>query len=181
MPPLNQSTINQQIAEKVPVGWPWKLFLFSLLVLLITFVTYFGLAFGYKPFLDNRIQAIDASLDELSKTVPLDQQQDLIRFYSQLANLQRLLKDHIFASKIFPFLQTNTNKSVAINSLEMKTSERRLSLDGIAGSYEIFSQQLEAFNISPQIENLLVNESSAVDGKVKFKINLILKPSLFKL
>ena len=182
MPPINQqvSVSEKMVAEKVPVGWPWKLFLFSLLVLLTTFVVYFGLVFGYKPFLNARVEGINKSIEELSKTIPVDQQQNLVRFYSQLANLQRLLKTHVFLSKVFPFLQTNTNKSVLYNTLEVKVGEKRLSLEGMAGGYEIFSQQLEAFKVAPQTESLLVNESSAVDGKVKFKLTPILKPNLFE-
>lgn len=173
--------INEKLAvEKLPVGWPWKFFLFSVLVLLTTAVLYLGLDFGYKPFLKSRIESLNQSIEELSQIIPKDQQEGLIRFYSQVVNLQSLLASHVNVSKVFNFLQNNTNKSVFFSRADLMIGERRLNLEGFASNYEIFSQQLEAFNVAPEVENLVVNESSAVEGRVRFKLFLILRNEILR-
>lgn len=181
MPSLTPVNINEKLsAEKLPVGWPWKFLLFSLLVLLTTIVLYLGLSFGYKPFLGTRIESLNRSLDELSQTIPKDQQDGLIRFYSQVVNLQNLLTGHVNVSKVFNFLQNNTNKSVFFSRADLMIGERRLNLEGFASNYEIFSQQLEAFNVAPEVENLVVNESNSAEGRVRFKLFLILKNEILR-
>ncbi len=181
MLPITPVNMSERLGpEKLPVGWPWKFFLFSLLVLVTAVVLYFSLEFGYKPFLNSRIDSLNQSIDQLSQTIPKEQQDNLIRFYSQIINLQDLLKNHVNVSKVFNFLQNNTNKSVAYSSADLRVGERRLNLEGTASNYEIFAQQLEAFNIASGVENLVVNESSAIEGRVRFKLFLILKNEIFR-
>lgn len=172
-------SINPPI-EKLSVGWPWKLFLFSLLTIITALVIYLGLAFGYRPFLQSQMEKIDESIRQLSEAIPEDQQKNLIIFYSQLANLQNVLSKHIIVSKIFPFLQKNTNQSVFYNAMDLRVGERKLALEGVAANYDIFSQQLEALNSAPEVVGMVINESTAIGGQVKFKLFVILKPELFK-
>jgi len=182
MPPINfPTTINEKLGpEKLPIGWPWKLFLFSLLTVITALVIYSGLSFGYRPFLEQQVEAIDESIRALSEIIPEDQQKNLITFYSQLANLQAIFKKHVATSKIFGFLEKNTNQSIFYTNMDLRTAERKLSLDGIATGYDTFSQQLEAFNNTAEVESLVVNESTATEDLVKFKLFVILKPELFK-
>mgnify|MGYP001617302204 CR=1 FL=1 len=86
----------------------------------------------------------------------------------------------VTTSKVFSFLEKNTNQSVFYTGMDLRTTERKLSLDGVAISYDTFSQQLEAFNSAKEIESLVVNESTAIDGQVKFKLFVVLKPELLK-
>jgi len=175
-PTLDEKLNHQEAA----VGWPWRFFLFSLLVALTAVVVWLGLAFGYKPFLQGQIEAAEAALSQLSQTIPQKEQENFIAFYSQLVNLQTLLKNHIFASKIFPFLQNNTNRLVYYTLLDLRLPERRLGLEGVAANYLVFSQQLQAFAAAPEVESLIVNDSNALEGQVKFRLSLILIPGLFK-
>jgi len=174
-------TLDEKLQrEELPVGWPWRFFLFSLLIFLTTLIVYAGLAVGYKPFLSAQIEDQEAAISQLSQTIPKKQQEDFITFYSQLVNLQALLKNHIFVSKIFPFLQTNTNRFVFYTLVDLRLAERRLGLEGVAANYGVFSQQLQAFSVASEVESLIVNESSALEGGVKFRLSLILSRSLLK-
>ncbi len=165
--------------EKLSVGWPWRLFSFSFLVILASGVIYFGLAFGYKNFLNDRISNIDSEIQQLSESIPQEQQDKLIKFYRQLANLQGLLNKHITSSNIFPVLEKNTNEGVFYNSAELKTVDRRLALEGVANSYQVLSQQLEAFNRLPDVEKVIVNESYLSGGRVAFRLFIILNEKIF--
>ena len=175
-----QNTLAEKLRpEKLSVGWPWRLFTFSFLVTLAAVVIYFGLSFGYKNLLESRITKLDAEIEQLSQSVSQDQQEKLIRFYSQLANLQTLLNKHIIASNVFPIWERNTNQGVYYNVSEWKMSDRRMVLEGVAVSYQVFAQQLEAFNRMPEVERVVVNESYLGDGRVVFRLFLIFTDKIF--
>lgn len=160
--------------EKLAVGWPWRLFVFSGLAMTAAAVVYVGLAFGYRQLLEQQLQRVETEMDELAQSIPQEQQEGLLRFYSQLANLQVLLRNHLMSSQLFPFLERNTNQTVAYTTLDFKASDRRAALEGSAPSYQALSQQLEAFSRTPQVENVVVNDSYAAEGRVFFRLTAII-------
>lgn len=166
--------------ERATTVWPWRLFLAALIILAIAILYYAGLAFGYKTYLNNRIESKDAEIAELAAAIPKDDQARLIRFYTQLQSLKNLLDQHVINSKILPFLEKNTNKSVFYNKLDLDVAQRSLDLDGVAASYQILAQQLEAFKQAPEVERYLINNSQYNQGVVRFAISVILKPELLK-
>ena len=175
-----QNTLAEKLGpEKISVGWPWRLFSFSFLVVLAATVIFVGLSFGYKNFLEARIIKVDAEIEQLSQSVSQDQQEKLIRFYSQLANLQTLLNKHAIASNIFSVVERNTNQRVYYNVSELKMGDRRMILEGVAASYQIFAQQLEAFSRLPEVERVTVNESYLSDGQIVFRLFLIFTDKIF--
>jgi hypothetical protein len=166
--------------EKMTVGWPWRFFIFSIIVLLTAVMVWAGLAFGYRTYLENRIAAVDASIQQLSESVPQDQQQNLITFYSQLANLQNVLVAHTGTARLLPLLQQNTNRLVSYRSIDLRVGERRIVLDGVAQSYQVLAQQLEALNRMPIAESVIVNESRAEEGRVVFRLTVTLTERAFQ-
>lgn len=180
MPQINSRLEARLSSERLSAGWPWRLFLFSLLIAATAAVAYVGMEFGYKFYLQSQIQTKDQAIKDLTQSVSEDDQEKFVNFYSQLANLKVLLDEHITVSDIFPFLETNTNKQVYFNVLDFNFKDRRLSMEGFAQSYEILAQQLEAFNRAPEAEQLLVNESQTQGGSVKFRLSFVLKPEFFK-
>lgn len=165
--------------EELPVGWPWRFFLFSLLIAATACVVSVGLAFGYKPFLESNLAQQDANIKELGKVVPQAQQEEFIRFYSQLANLDGVLKGHVTASPFFGFLEGRTNASVAFTSLEVRVPERKAVLEGVARDYATLAEQLQAFSTAPEVAGMIVNDSNASDGRVRFRLTLTLVPAMF--
>lgn len=181
MPPYTPPNLSDRLGpEDLPIGWPWRFFLFSLLVAITAAIVYGGLAFGYKPFLNVQIKEQEAAIEQLSQVVPKKEQESFLAFYSQLVNLQNILTNHAAISKTFPFLQLNTNKQVFYTAIDLRVPERRLGLEGFASNYGIFSQQLQAFSVAPEVETLIINDSNALEGRVKFRLSLTLKPSLLK-
>ena len=162
------------------MGWPWKFFLFSLLTLATAIVLYLGLNFGYQNYLNNRLQNLDQSLAQLSQSIPRDQQENLTAFYSQIANLQDILERHVSSTRVFSFLENNTNRLIYYTFLNLKIDERKLSLEGVAVNYDALSQQLQAFKSAPEVESFVLNDSNAAGGRVRFKIFLILDTSIIQ-
>ncbi len=169
-------TLDEKIGrEELPVGWPWRFFLFSFLVVVTAVVAYAGLAFGYAPFLASRIQAQDANFEQLGKIIPQKQQDQFIQFYSQLANLQGIMQNHVVISPLFGLLEARTNVGVQYTAFEARVAERKVLLEGIAASYKVFAEQLQAFALAPEIETVIVNDSNALEGRVRFRLTVMLK------
>ena len=166
--------------ERTTTVWPWRLFVASLIVLIVAGLYYAGLAFGYRTYLNNNIEKKDAEIAELAATIPKEDQARLMRFYNQIQGLKNLLDQHVINSKIFPLLEKNTNKKIAYNKLDLDVAQRSLNLDGIAESYQILAQQLEAFKQTPGVERFLINNSQLNQGVVRFNVTVVLKSELFK-
>lgn len=180
MAQISEKLTGQIGPERPIIGWPWRLFLFSLLALTAAAVLYFGLEFGYKTYLNSQIQNRDGAIDELTKTISPEEQRRFIDFYSQLANLKVLLNNHLFTSRLFPLLESNTNQLVYYDSVDFSIKDRRLALEGVAASYEALSQQLAAFNQVSEVERVLINESRRDGERVRFRLNLFINPALFE-
>src|SRR3989338_3259204 len=175
-----QNIREQFEPENLPVGWPWRLFSVSLIIFLATVISYLGLVFGYEPFLVSKISEIDQEFEQLAQSVPKEDQEKFSQFYSQLANLKSLMENHIVSSRVFPLLEQITNKKIYYASADLKISERKLELEGVADSYEILSEQLESFSRNSSIERFIFNQSQLSGGKVQFSAVLIFKSEVFK-
>lgn len=165
--------------EQLPVGWPWRFFLFSVLVAITTVVAYTGLVYGYQPFLASRIAAQDEALTQLGYVIPKKQQDEFVVFYSQLAHLQNMLKNHVVMTRLLTLVEANTNTLTHYTLLEARVPERKVSLEGVAQNYAVFAEQLQAFTQMPEVQTVIVNDSNALLGQVQFKIVLSFKPSVF--
>ena len=169
-----------QVGRSGPAAiWPWRMFAFSGFILLVVIIVYFGLRIGYEPFLKNRIEQIDTELENLTATIPQEEQEQFIAFYSQLVNLQTLLKTHPMSSEIFSFLEENTNSRVYYTGLDLDAQDRRLSLDGVAASYDVLVQQLETFGQLETVERYSVTESQVRDNQVRFRLIIFFTPDFF--
>jgi hypothetical protein len=168
-------------SEKIPSGWPKRLFIFSFLLALIMIGIYFGLVLGYGPYLDSQIQKKEAQIQQLTERIPIEQQREYIKFYSQLTNLKNLLDGHIISSKLFSLIEKNIHNNIYFNLLDLNIDERKLILDGVAKDYEALAIQLQAFKEVPGVTDSLLSEFRLVEGRIQFQIILSLSPSLFKL
>ena len=135
--------------------------------------------FGYRPFLERRIAAQEAALEQLSSIIPQEQQEEFITFYSQLVNAQGLLRNHRTASRLFTLLETTTNTEVGYSGMDERVPERSVILEGNALQYRAFADQLHAFSIAPAVESVIVHDSSAAGGRVRFRLSLKVNESVF--
>jgi len=179
MPQYTQSALEEELkrAEKLPVGWPWRLLLFSIIVLGATVASYLGISLGYKPYLNSQIKTLDAKIAGLSQSVGEEQQKNLVTLYSQLNNIKKLLDSHTNASKIFDLLEKNTKPQIYYFSLNLSLAGKNIELDGSAPSFGVLAEQLEVFKQIPEIQKVSLGDSIAMpDGSVNFSIRLIFNP-----
>ena len=166
--------------ERLPVGWPWRLFLFSLILFALALFVYLGIIWGYEPYLRAQRQSLDQKITEIGGVINESDRENFVNFFSQLVNLQDLLNSHIKGSNIYSFLEKNTNQGVYYEGGNLSVAERYLRLDGIARSYDNLIQQLVAFEQAPEIERVILQESQTADKGVRFSLQLVIKPELLK-
>jgi hypothetical protein len=181
MPQYTNSALEQELKkpERLPVGWPWRLLVFVVIIFGVTVATYLGMTLGYKPYLDSQIKTLDAKITNLNQAVDEEQQKNLVGLYSQLVNIQSLLNSHPVASKFFDFLEKNTHQQIYYTALNLSLTEKSAKLEGIAVNYIILAQQLELFRKIPEIEKVFLDDSRLTEeGSIRFSIRLIFKSEL---
>jgi hypothetical protein len=177
------ATLQEQLGARAstgrPAGWPWRFLMFSVLVAACAGVSVAGLALGYRPFLESRIAAQDAEIAALGKKISAAEQARFVRFYSQLVNLDRLLKRHVVITPLFDLIESRTHPQVMYAAMEARVADRKVVLEGSAASYRALADQLEIFSATPEIARVIVNDSSALDGKVRFRLTLTARAAVF--
>ena len=171
------NAINQLPRESVPGGGgAWKLLYFMSFVFLVFLLTYVGLTFGYKNFLEARIDTTTKKLGTLVATDPtLGKQDEFLAFQTQLINLKNVLDTHSSPSKILKLLEAHTNARVQYTNLTFSVPDRRVEVQGIAPTYDILAEQLQAFaNMKELTRYEMGNARIKEGGAVNFSANLFL-------
>ncbi len=181
--PLPDKVIEQLGKEppKTP-GWALGALFFSGGVLFLAIVIYVGLNFGYAPYLQSQLTATQRKISALGNQVSPSDQTHLINFYSQLSNLQTLLRNHVLSSQFFTWLEQNTEANVYFQSFSL-TQGTEVTLIGVAPSEADVNEQIAVFeNNTSEISSMTVSSVSAPQapgGNWTFNVDLMMSPSLF--
>jgi hypothetical protein len=184
MPPQQFTTVQSTRGllpgkEILPSGTPRKFLTFSSLLFLATLLIYIGLSAGYKGFLNSEIKNTKEEIEELRFQISADQQDDIVKFFSQVANMEDILDEHVIASKLFPILEESTHSKVAYLSMEVEVPDRKITVDGIAESYDALVSQMAIYESFPQIESVILEESERRGNIVDFKVIITVVPGTF--
>lgn len=169
-----RSLAEQFRAEETTVGWSWRMFIFSIVVFASVVLLYFGMSFGYAPYLNSRIAALDDEIKKLNEQIPLEDQKKLVAYFSQIYNIQNLLADHLLPSKLFAFLETNAVKQIQYTKVNFAQDTASLIIEGSTNSYDALVKQTEAFRRNPMVENAALSNSNAdsATGRVQFSLRI---------
>lgn len=162
------------IAEPANVGLPWRLMIFTFILLLFAILLFAGLKFGYITYLDDQIEATDLQMEDLAAQVSEGEKERFLTFYSQLVNLKKVLDRRSFSQNLFSLMESNTLGSVYYTNVEY--SEDRLSaiLSGRAESMEDFVNQMTVFGDSDEIDKAVLQDLTLSEGEVNFSVNILL-------
>lgn len=179
------STINRARAAGMPsVGFPWRLLIISVVVFGLCVLVWAGISFGYIPYLNSQISNSDSAFKSLSSKIDINQQQNLTDFYSQLYNVQTLETTHVYASRLFDFLEKNVYPNVRLTSLQAGVTGGDLSFDGVATDYSVLTNEMAVLKSDPNILTVSLDSSrqrAAKDGGgVSFSIRMTFSPSYFE-
>ncbi len=176
----NQNPLEQFEPEKIPVGWPWRLLSIVSAIFLFAVLVYAGLAFGYGPYLASQLREVENEIDQLAASVPREDQEQFVKFYSQLVNLEGLLNDHALVSNLFPLLEQTTHQQVYYTNASLGVSGSELELTGFAGDLTALSEQLEIFDQSEEVNRYSLSRSETSGDLVEFRVVLNLRADLLK-
>lgn len=193
-----QSPLEEQLNKgDLSVGWPWRFFALGLVVFMIALLVYFGMSFGLKAFLNSEIESYKQKKAGLEQSIDIASQEQLIKVYSQYANIKNLTANRKSAADIFDFLEKNTYSDVSYTSFSFNIANRETSLYGVASDHQTFVKQVALLEDSPMLEKVVLDSinfgetgktKSSVDTKfvpsnqneVRFGLKLTFKPEIFK-
>jgi Tfp pilus assembly protein PilN len=161
-------------------GWFSQMLLFSGSIFAISIVVYAGLVFGYKPYINRQVAALDGQIQRFSQEIPDVDQDKIISFYSQLINLRTLLDEHVLLSPFFTWLEEHTIVGAYYTKFSLNTLTRQMSLGGVARTLEDVASQLAALQDAPGVQSVTFNNVSVdARGSWQFDFTVSLAPSLF--
>ncbi len=177
----NQNNSREQfVSEKIPVGLPWHLLIFSIFLFGFSIFIYFGLKIGYASYLDARSVKLDKNIETLTNKVSKEEQQNLVSFYSQLVNLKKVLEEHSFVSNVYGFLEKNTLPTVYYYEANFLINDESLELKGRADSMETLVGQMTVFDKAPELEKVVLEQLNFEGKEVGFDATLTFKQDFFK-
>ncbi len=168
------------VAERLPVGWPWRLLVFSIIIFLLVLFVYFGIRFGYTAYLEGSSAEIDHSLDALGSEVNAADQERFVSFYSQIVNLKSVLDLHFLSGNTLSFLERNVIDGVVFTGARFKATERTLVLEGSTGTFDMLAQQMGVFEKSRDVEKVFLEDTSISAGGITFKLSVYFRDEFLK-
>ncbi|MFH0806239.1 MAG: hypothetical protein V1885_00735 [Candidatus Brennerbacteria bacterium] len=174
-----ENVVAEQFAqERLPVGWPWRLLVFSIALFAFSILVYFGIRVGYSAYLEDRIVEVDAALTALTSEVTSADQEQFVGFYSQIVNLKSVLEWHEYGANIFTFLEKYTLPEIQFTEGELNAEEFTLSLRGSGVSVNIVGQQLAALETAPGVAKVLLRDVNT-EGRATFSFTIVFTEAFF--
>jgi hypothetical protein len=145
-------------------GWSGKLLMFSSTLFIISLFAWVGLSYGYAPFLTKQSDQYDKDLAAAAKQINIDTQRELISFYSQLANLDKIIDNHVYASTLFDLLEARVHGNIFFNKLDVNTETGKMILGGVAKSVKDVTEQAKLLEADPKVASVFLGNVSAQSG-----------------
>ncbi|GEM_PF-3556835 len=168
--PFNKTLLEQELkkGEELQVGWPWRIMVFSAIIFITTAGIFLGAEFGFQTYIKAEISQVDFQIDELTRSIPEEQQKSFLVFSAQANNIQKVLNDRYNTPAIFDFLEKNTIKNVFYKGVTFDAKELTVNIDGVAPDFNTLAQQMEIFrNATDTIVKASLGRSSALVEKDK--------------
>ena len=179
MSPKFRDSAYAEVKERIGSSGSWRLLFVLTLIFGLVWLIYFSLEFGYKPILNNSISNLDERLEDFSTSPDLREQKNLVSYYSQIVNIETILKSHIFSSKVFEFLEDYTHTRTTYSTLDLSVEQRLLTMEGITQSYDTMVQQIIAYESAPNVAKVDLDENIFTNNVVRFKARITFDPKIF--
>lgn len=167
--------------EYLSAQTPWRILILTVIIFLFTILIYFGMLLGYRPYLKSKTRNLEQKLSTLSQSMDENQQKQIITFFSQMTNIQKLLSEHKAYSPIFGFIERNTLSRAAYSDLRFNIAEMEMRIEGMTQNYDDLIRELDLYKQAPEVKTVQLENSSAQEGgEIRFGVKLILDKQFFK-
>ena len=156
-------------------GWSGRLLMFSATLLFISAGTYFGLLYGYMPYIDGQVGKLKDQMQSFSQQVSTDDQHKITTFYSQLTNVKSLLDTRTTPSALFSWLEKNTMPNVFYARFAFNATAKQLALGGSARSVDDIMDEVRLFQAQPEVERVNVGSIAAAASLWQFDLSIFFK------
>lgn len=160
--------------------------LISLYIALAIFVLEIGV-YGFMLFQERRYgkqglevaqsgAATDFEIGKLEKS-----RQEAVSFQARLANLDVLLKEHVFWSQLLAELGKYTYKPIVYRTMQVDQAKRKLILSGISPTYTDLGKLILGLRQSPNFSDISFSSSGATEEKQAgygFQLDISFDPKL---
>lgn len=176
-----QQPSYEQVVSRAPRSPAWfgQLMAFSITLLALATVVYLGIIFGFRPYLDSRVVALDQEIQDFTRQVPEEEQQAIATFYSQLANIRTVLAKHTSTPDLLNWLERGTLQNVQLTKVSYNTSSRQIQISGIARSGTDVAAQVVSLQNLPGVERVDFRSSSQAGSNVIFDVLVTVEPGSF--
>jgi hypothetical protein len=171
---LPQQVVEQlnQGSERTP-GWSSGIILFSGSILFIILFIYAGLRFGYEAYLNAQISSLNGQAQKMGQSVSASDEASLVTFYSQISNLESLVKGHVFFSQFLTWLERNTEVNVNYTSMSFAAGNQ-VTLAGMAKTSADVSEQMAVFEADPSVSLVSLSNLTFSPTANEWTFNLVL-------
>lgn len=151
----------------------------SAIFVLVVIGIYFGFLI-YQKSLSRQIDLVKEDFLKFEKSRDKENEQKLLDFKDQLANINPLLSGHIIASEAFVRLQRLIEPTVQFQNLGLDLAKGEYLFVAAADSYATIAKQAAAFYKDGGVTNVLVNKADNLPtGRVEFTMTLNLNLAEF--
>jgi Tfp pilus assembly protein PilN len=170
---------NQTVSNIKTITWPRGLFIFSLVLFLMLLLFYFGINY-YTKIKSDYNATLDKEIENIRNGFSLEKEAEIINFENRLNNLSQLLANHTYLSKLFANLEANTHQKIYFNNFEFDEDQSVLKLGGVAQSYTVLAEALNAFSQDKDVLSVDFKDLKTGTGGVTFSLELKMNPQLIK-
>lgn len=149
-------------------------------VLLLIVLLYGGIVW-YEHSLARTIKNIAAERGNLQGERNVDVEHQVRDFAARIDDTRGILSHHIYASKLFAFLENLAHPKAQFTSFSFDTEKGEVSLTVATQDYITFGQQVFAFENNPNVHNLKVlHVKPTKSGQILFGVSFGIDASLYQ-
>ena len=172
-----QSGVERLVQARGKTSAPsvmWRLLVFALVVFFMVMAAYVGMEFGYRAILNRQITSLEQETGDLITGFSVRDREEMLSFYSRLANIRSLLDTHIYSSQLLELLEKRTVSGVYYEKASFIIEEGEGRLDGVARSYLDLAREIEALRTVAGFSEINLESAGAIAGgeRVAFVITL---------
>jgi len=162
----------EEVKEEYPM--PWKLFCLSWIFVLICFGFYFFSEKFYLPSLEKQNQNLEVKIKGLSEEINEKDRQKIVILWNQTQNLKKILKNHIYPTKLLDKIESLTPKEIVFKRIGIDLKKGEIEITG-NGDINAVASYIFVLENSKDFFNVRLGEvgEGEFQMRLNFDLNLV--------
>jgi cell division protein FtsL len=157
-----------------------NIFLYISFLIFILMVFFFLFLFFQETLMKGKVSQLQEKLLSLKTPENEKTEKELLKYQDKISQFSKILDNHFFFSKIFPYLEERIHKQIYFNSMDLDFENSTIFISGQSPSFAILFQQMEVFQNDQFLKPELKELNLAEEGKVNFKIEIHFDKNILK-